>query len=101
MFYTFDTHFSSSSAASPEILIASKTLMLSCMGTTVRLYREDIHRATLEMKERSLRVGKLQNKFEVLVARVKHDKDSEDGGEHSQAYYVIKAAQQREDMQRQ
>lgn len=66
----------------------------------LKMVQEDIHRATLEMKERSLKVGKLSNKYDILVARVKKDDDAPDGGEHSQAYYVIKAAQEREDLQR-
>ena len=66
----------------------------------LKMVQEDIHRATLEMKERSLKVGKLSNKYEILVKRVKKDDDAPDGGEHSQAYYVIKAAQEREDLQR-
>lgn len=66
----------------------------------LKMVQEDIHRATLEMKERSLKVGKLSNKYEILVGRVKKDDDAPEGGEHSQAYYVIKAAQEREDLQR-
>jgi hypothetical protein len=66
----------------------------------LKMVQEDIHRATLEMKERSLKVGKLSNKYDILVKKVKKDDDAPDGGEHSQAYYVIKAAQEREDLQR-
>lgn len=69
------------------------------LAAQLKMTREDIHRATLEMKERSMRVGKLQTKFEVLVGRVKRP-DGPDGAEFSQAYYVIKAAQEREGMQR-
>ena len=65
------------------------------------MLREDVHRATLEMRERSMKVGVLQTKFEVLVNKVKRGAETdEDGGEHSQAYYVVKAAQEREDAQR-
>eukprot|EP00854_Cymbomonas_tetramitiformis_P008918 gene8918-10568_t len=59
---------------------------------------EDLHRATLELKERQLRVQKLQSKYEVLIGRVQPEEGEE---ERSQAYYVIKAAQEREDLQRQ
>ena len=67
-----------------------------------KMLREDVHRATLEMRERSMKVGKLQTKFEVLVNKVKRHgmEGDENGGEHSQAYYVVKAAQEREEMQR-
>jgi chromosome segregation ATPase len=69
----------------------------------LKMIQEDVHRATLEMRERSMRVGKLQTKFEVLVNRARRPGgDENDGlpGEHSQAYYVVKAAQEREDLQR-
>ena len=69
----------------------------------LKMIGEDVHRATLEMRERAMKVGKLQTKFEVLVHKVKRpggDGDENDGEERSQAYYVVKAAQEREDMQR-
>lgn len=69
----------------------------------LKMIGEDVHRATLEMRERAMKVGKLQAKFEVLVHKVKRpggDGDENDGEERSQAYYVVKAAQEREDMQR-
>ena len=72
-----------------------------------KMLREDVHRATLEMRERSMKVGVLQTKFAVLVNKVKRSDtlgegaDAENGGEaRSQAYYVVKAAQEREDAQR-
>jgi len=70
------------------------------LSAQLKMTQEDIHRASLEMRERSMKVDKLQNKFEILVARVKRPDDGGEGGKNSQAYYVIKAAQEREDMQR-
>ncbi|KAG2422661.1 hypothetical protein HXX76_015898 [Chlamydomonas incerta] len=65
----------------------------------LRLLREDVHRITLELKERLLRCEKLQAKFEIISA--KHRGSGEDDGEEkTQAYYVIKAAQEREALQR-
>ena len=40
-----------------------------------KMLREDVHRATLEMRERSMKVGVLQTKFEVLVNKVKRGAD--------------------------
>ena len=65
------------------------------LAAQLKMVQEDIHRATLEMRERAMKVGRLQNKFDILVNKVKR----EEGEEHSQAYYVIKAAQEREEMQ--
>lgn len=58
--------------------------------------QEEVHRVTLELRERAARVDRLQNKYDILVARMK----SADGEQHSQAYYIIKAAQEREELQR-
>ena len=62
------------------------------LSAQLKMTQEDIHRASLEMRERSMKVDKLQNKFEILVARVKRPDDGGEGGKNSQAYYVIKAA---------
>lgn len=62
--------------------------------------QEDVHKATLEVKERMTRVERLQSKYEVLVGRMKPSGDGGDGEEHTQAYYLIKAAQERETLQR-
>ncbi|PNH02795.1 Coiled-coil domain-containing protein 39 [Tetrabaena socialis] len=65
----------------------------------LRLLREDVHRITLELKERLLRCEKLQAKFEILSSKHRGAAE-EDGEEWSQAYFVIKAAQEREALQR-
>lgn len=61
--------------------------------------RDDIHRITLELKERSMKVDKLANRFQVLVSKAQGPQ--EDGEPKSQAYYIIKAAQEREELQQQ
>lgn len=58
--------------------------------------QEDVHRVVLELRERAARVDRLQSKYEILAARMR----SAGGEEHSQAYYLIKAAQEREELQR-
>ncbi|GIL44733.1 hypothetical protein Vafri_2248 [Volvox africanus] len=65
----------------------------------LRLLREDVHRITLELKERLLRCEKLQAKFEIMSAKNRGAAE-EDGEERTQAYFVIKAAQEREALQR-
>lgn len=60
-----------------------------------------MHRATLELRERQLRVQKLAAKYEVMVGKRNNKGDDDEEGEHSQAYFVIKAAQEREQLQRQ
>ncbi|KAL0035076.1 hypothetical protein WJX79_010085 [Trebouxia sp. C0005] len=62
----------------------------------LKMVREDIHRVTLELTESQQRVDKLHAKHDVLVSR----NATPDGEVHTQAYYVIKAAQEREELQR-
>ncbi|KAL0022692.1 hypothetical protein WJX77_001932 [Trebouxia sp. C0004] len=62
----------------------------------LKMVREDIQRVTLELTERQQRVDKLHAKHDVLVSR----NATPDGEVHTQAYYVIKAAQEREELQR-
>jgi UDP-glucose:O-linked fucose beta-1,3-glucosyltransferase len=51
-----------------------------------------------ELHERISKIDKLRKRYEILS--VSMAPPTEDGEEHSQAYYVIKAAQEREEMQR-
>ncbi|KAL6756441.1 hypothetical protein V8C86DRAFT_2647977 [Haematococcus lacustris] len=70
------------------------------LRTELKLLRDDIHRITLELRERALKVEKLQSKFEVISTKTRGADDEEGGEPKSQAYYVIKAAQEREELQR-
>ena len=51
-----------------------------------------------ELRDRTSRIDLLRKKYEVLVMTLA---PSEDGEEHSQAYYLVKAAQERQQLQRQ
>lgn len=51
-----------------------------------------------ELHERISKIDKLRKRYEILS--VSMAPPEEDGEEHSQAYYVIKAAQEREELQR-
>jgi len=64
----------------------------------VRAAEEERHRVTVELAERTTRVEKLRAKFETLMKI--SGTDDEEGGEKSQAYFVIQAAQRREELQR-
>jgi hypothetical protein len=58
---------------------------------------EERHKLALEAKERKLAAGKLEKKFATIA---KAAPEGEDGRERSQAYFVIAAAQRREELQR-
>merc|ERR1719230_1939102 len=63
---------------------------------------EERHKVAMELREREQKVKALKAKFETLAKSMSlgGDDDDEDGAECSQAYYVIKAAQRREELQR-
>ena len=58
---------------------------------------EERYSAKNELRERINKVEKIKRKYEILVTRFAPEEGAE---EHSQAYYVIKAAQKREELQR-
>lgn len=62
---------------------------------------EERHKVAKELQKRKVKVKNLRLKYEGLVQKNKSSsEDQESVGEHSQAYYVIKAAQDREELQR-
>lgn len=63
----------------------------------LKLLRDDNHRVTLELQQRRLRVSRLEAKFAVLSKR--HQSVYAEEEPKSQAYYVIKNAQEREALQ--
>jgi UDP-glucose:O-linked fucose beta-1,3-glucosyltransferase len=58
---------------------------------------EERHSATTELRDRTSKVEKLKRRYEILMTQFAPEEGEED---HSQAYYVIKAAQKREELQR-
>ena len=54
----------------------------------------------VELSERMNMVKNLRIKYESLVQKSTAGGDDMEKGEHSQAYYVIKASQEREELQR-
>jgi len=61
---------------------------------------EERHKIAVELSERLNKVKNLKIKYEALVQKKQSSDGIEDINEHSQAYYVIKAAQEREELQR-
>lgn len=65
-----------------------------------KIILEDIHRLTLELSEKKLKISKLAAKYDVLAGKMKSLDEPEGNDDKSQAYFVIKAAQEREELQR-
>lgn len=62
---------------------------------------EERHKVAMELQQRSLKLDTLKAKFETLAKSFSlRGEGDDDGEEKSQAYFVIKAAQQREELQR-
>ncbi|OQR84784.1 flagella associated protein [Achlya hypogyna] len=62
---------------------------------------DERHKISVEHADRELHIKKLQAKFETLCKTSPFGNTDQDGQERSQAYFVIKAAQRREELQRQ
>jgi chromosome segregation ATPase len=58
---------------------------------------EGRHNLAMDLKERQIKVNVLKSKYETIAARMA---GPEDGEQHSQAFYIIQAAQNREELQR-
>lgn len=73
------------------------------MSAEVKAAEEERHKIAVELQDRMNKVKNLKIRYESLIEQNKaqfKDGEGEDGGEHSQAYYVIKAAQEKEELQR-
>ena len=68
------------------------------LRTKVRALEEERHTAQAELRARLLKVDKLTNKYDVLMT--KFALRDGDGEVHSQAHYIVKAAQEREELYR-
>lgn len=67
---------------------------------TNRGIEDERHKVAVELSERENRVKKLQAKFETLCKMSGYGSEDANGEERSQAYFVIKAAQRRDELQR-
>lgn len=61
---------------------------------------EERHKVAVELQIRKTRVKNLRIKYEGLISRNQSSTGDDAPGDHSQAYYVIKAAQEKEELQR-
>merc|ERR1711988_1272780 len=64
----------------------------------IKMAEEERHKLALEVKERQMKVKTMKAKFETLAACKPGAAEGEES--KSQAYFVIKAAQQKEELQR-
>merc|ERR1711904_111908 len=67
------------------------------MGAQIRSQEEERHKTAIELAERKQKIYNLKMKYENMGNKVKKEAGEE---QHSQAYYVLKAAQDKEEMQR-
>jgi len=79
------------------------TVHMEVQRAQLKSSTEERHKVAMELREREMKVAALRAKFETLAARSHgmEDDDDDGPGERSQAFYVIKAAQRREELQRQ
>lgn len=70
------------------------------LRVAIKAAEEERHSACAELRDRVSKVEKLKRRYEILVTQFAPSEEGGDGEEHSQAYYVIKAAQRREELQR-
>jgi len=62
---------------------------------------EERHKSAIELSQKLTRANNLKLKYESIVQRTKKTNEDASTDEHSQAYYVIKTAQEKEELQRQ
>jgi chromosome segregation ATPase len=77
-----------------EISVHTQTLRAE-----LKLGEEDRSKVSKELKERMLKIEVLKKKYGVLTGRMQSSEGVPDE-EHTQAFYVIQAAQKREELQR-
>ncbi|KAJ3295187.1 Coiled-coil domain-containing protein 39 [Borealophlyctis nickersoniae] len=90
-----------------HLALQERTHALGLHSSMLRLAHkaseEERHSACAELRDRVSKVEKLKRRYEILMTQFAPTEDGENAGEgeeHSQAYYVIKAAQRREELQR-
>ncbi|PRP87361.1 hypothetical protein PROFUN_01623 [Planoprotostelium fungivorum] len=62
----------------------------------LRLIEEEVHLRTKELGERLEHIDKRKRKYQILMMQINPEGEEE----HTQAYYIIKAAQQKEELQK-
>ena len=67
------------------------------LGAELKAYEDERRKLSLELSNRRVHIDKLKNKYNIMIQRMKPD---EDGEEVSQAQFLIRAIQEREELQR-
>ncbi|PFH37446.1 hypothetical protein BESB_039040 [Besnoitia besnoiti] len=80
-----------------EILKAEHRLEIA--KTAARAVAEERHRLALETASRKAKIANLESKYAVIVQKIKQV-DGDGGTERSQVYYIIKAGQEKAELQR-
>eukprot|EP01105_Mastigella_eilhardi_P021730 TRINITY_DN5290_c0_g1_i1.p1 TRINITY_DN5290_c0_g1~~TRINITY_DN5290_c0_g1_i1.p1 ORF type:complete len:1051 (-),score=340.24 TRINITY_DN5290_c0_g1_i1:78-2822(-) len=75
-------------------------LQLEALRAQLRVTQDDKHKNKVELKAREIKVDKLRKKYELMMSKM-GSSETEDGEERTQAYYVIKAAQEKEELRAQ
>lgn len=73
------------------------TVHIDMLNQQIRAADSERHNISAEVHERITRIDKLKKRFEIMMVSMAPPEGEE---ERSQAYYVIKAAQEKEDLQR-
>lgn len=68
------------------------------LRSQLRVAQEESHKAAIDLAERKQKIYNLKSKYENIMNKVKKEEGSE---QFSQAHYMIKAAQEKEELQRQ
>ncbi|KAJ3193569.1 Coiled-coil domain-containing protein 39 [Irineochytrium annulatum] len=84
-----------------QLALEERTKEISIHNDMLRLQTKNVeeerHSANAELRERVGRVEKLKRRYEILMTQFAPEEGEE---EHSQAFYVIKSAQEKEALQR-
>lgn len=73
------------------------SLHQTVLQTELKLAEQERHKTTVELADRKNKVKNLQIKYQALIQSKQGNVDM---FEHSQAYYIIKAAQEKEELER-
>ncbi len=61
---------------------------------------ESRHQVVMELRERQIKLDRMKAKYDTVAGKLRGSSQGTDGEERSQAYYIIAAAQKREELQR-
>ncbi len=68
---------------------------------SLKVVDEERHRAHLQLADRSMKRDKIRKRYELLMARFAPSQDPDANAGGSEAYYLIRAAQEKQELERQ